>query len=200
MQQQIVLIDDDINVCEHWERRLSRATRRILTFNSARQFNESSGAIPVSSLIFVDQNLSDGVDGVAVSRDLFTNGFRELYLCTSHHPEQFKSLSWIKGVVGKIPPGWLFEDEITSPLSSAERKNLVAGMTSDNLNLYKTRMEHFLNVAHGQDSGVFAGPSMDGFGLPDVVMNAWERAIAQGLSDETIKARVDHAWRVANQR
>ena len=70
-------------------------------------------------------------------------------------------------------------------------------MTPEQLTVYKQRMSHFLEIAHGGDSGAMAGPGLDGFNTPEPVMNAWERAIALGLSDDEIKQRVDHAWRSA---
>jgi hypothetical protein len=103
----------------------------------------------------------------------------------------------LKGVVGKKPPEWILEDSFTAPLLEFERRELLGAMTPEDLETYRRKMGQFLEVSYGMDSGAFAGPSLDGFNTPLLVMNAWERAITLGLPDDEIKLRVDHAWRLA---
>ncbi len=201
MRQEVILIDDDVMIREHWERRVSRSQHslRVRTFASRQQFQRSRALIPLSALIFVDQHLQDGEAGDVVARGLYDDGYHALYLCTADPHQKLKTLPWIRGVVGKLPPDWLFEDDITAPVTATERQELTARMNDQALSVYSSRMSEFMGVLYGQDSGAFAGPSLDGFSTPSVVMNAWERGIVLSLNDEDIKARVDHAWRMSRQ-
>ncbi len=198
MRHDVILIDDDVMIREHWERRVSRSQQalRVRTFASRQQFQRSRALIPLHSLIFVDQHLQDGESGDMVTRGLFDEGYEALYLCTADPQQRLRQLPWIRGVVGKLPPEWLFDDDITAPVTATERQQWTMQMDDQAMVVYRSRMNEFMAVLYGQDSGAFAGPGLDGFSMPSAVMNAWERAITLGLSDDDIKARVDHAWRI----
>ena len=193
----VILIDDDVLVREHWERRFQRSQKRLLTFDGERGLRNYPGKIALSATFFVDQEIQESADGLGVAKSLHARGFENVYLCTSHPGREFASVPWLRGVVGKKPPEWILEDSFTSPVSDFERRELLAAMTPDQLGIYKLKMAKFMDVSYGMDSGAFAGPSLDGFTTPAMVMNAWERAITLGLADDEIKLRVDHAWRMA---
>ncbi len=196
MQQEIILIDDDVMIREHWERRVGRSQARVRTFASRALFQNSRRQVPLTSLIFVDQHFPDGESGDVLARELYEDGYRALYLCTADPNQRLKTLPWIRGVVGKLPPEWLFEDDVTASLTATERQEFIGRMSDAQIKTYQTRMVSFMETAYGQDSGAFAGPSLDGFSTPSAVMNAWERGITMSLSDDEINARVDHAWRM----
>ena len=65
-------------------------------------------ALPKDTPIFVDSSLRDGVKGEEVSRQLYEQGFTELYLATGYDPSQFGPLPWIRAIRGKSPPDWNF--------------------------------------------------------------------------------------------
>ena len=197
MGYDVVLIDDDVSVREHWERRFLRAQKRLLTFDGERGLSAYPGRIALGAMFFVDQEIRFGADGTAIAQSLYNRGFENIYLCTSHPDSDFRNFPWIKGVVGKKPPDWILEDSFTAPLLEAERGEMLARMTAEELESYKVKMKHFMEVSYGMNSGAFAGPPLDGFNTPGVVMNAWERAITLGLSEDETKLRVDHAWRLA---
>jgi hypothetical protein len=191
----IIVLDDDDLVCVYWERRCQRSRRSIRTFRCQRDLFSALPKIKNSATLFIDKNLDGKSSGLRITRQLFIAGFKNLYVSTAENPNAQPHLSWIKGFIGKIPPDWLFSDSITAPLSKDERQKLLSQMSLHQLEQYKIRMEHFLNVVHGMDAGTFAGPDLNGFNLPELVINAWERGITMCLSDEQIKAATDHAWR-----
>lgn len=195
----IVLIDDDVGIREHWERRVARSEGRlrVRTFASRQQFQLNCRVISPSSLIFVDQHLRGDESGDVITRRLYEAGYQLLYLCTADPEPKLQRVPWIRGVVGKLPPEWLFEDDTTIPLTFTERQQLMARMDDDALSIYRQRMTEFLAVLYGQDSGAFAAPGFDGFSIPSGVMHAWERGITLSLTDAEIKSRVDRAWRLS---
>ena len=200
MFQSIVLIDDDILVREHWERRCRKAACSITTYPSRWEFQRVSAGVRRTSQIFVDRHLGDGDHGVEFARQLHEGGFSKVYLCTEDHDPRLASMPWLSGVVGKLPPAWLFESQWTAPVTAEERRYYVDAMNGKALALYQGRMGDFMGVLYGGDGVGFAGLVADGFSLPQEVMNAWERAILKGLTDEEIKLQTDEAWRTAGGR
>jgi hypothetical protein len=150
-----------------------------------------------SATLFIDKNFRGKATGLDLSKFLFRSGFKNLYLCTAEPAAVQGAIKWVKGIVGKVPPDWLFEEILVKPLSFPERERIISTMTPSQLKVYKTRMEDFLNTLHGMDTGLFAGPDLNGFNMPTVVLNAWERAITMGVDDHELRVAVENAWRLA---
>jgi hypothetical protein len=197
MKPHIVVLDDDELICDFWEKRCHNARRKVSIFRCHRELFGAIPKLPNSSTLFIDKNLQGKSIGIAVSKQLFSAGFKNLYLSTAEDLKLQPAVTWIKGFVGKTPPEWLFRDAITTPLSHEERQYLLAMMSPQQLSQYKSRMSQFLEIIHGSSSGAFAGPDLSGFNIPEIVLNAWERSITMSLSDDQIKSATDHAWRLS---
>lgn len=99
-----VLLDDcPITRC-NWELVARIQGKRLITFSHPSSLMEHLGAIPKQVSIYVDMNLSDGIKGDAVSRELFENGFENVYLSTGAMPSGEHEYWWVKGIIGKDPP------------------------------------------------------------------------------------------------
>ena len=194
MSPEIVLIENDELVRSHWERRCARAKKKIRTFRSCQEFYNSIRDFKHDANFFVDKNLGEALSGIELTKSLHNQGYRNIYLCTADTLINIKSIQWIKGVIGKLPPTWILSDNLTAPVCDRERQNQIKQMSQDQVTIYRARIGEFLNIVHGQDSGAFAGQVFSGFDIPELVMNAWERGITHSLSDEEIKRYVDHAW------
>jgi hypothetical protein len=194
---EIVLIDDDETVRSYWEHRCHALSKSILTFGKRSDLMRNILNINDSATLFIDKNFSGKATGLDLSKFLFRSGFKNLYLCTAEPAAIQGVVKWVKGIVGKAPPDWLFEETLAKPLSFAEREQLISTMTPLQLKLYKTRMRDFLNTLHGMDTGLFAGPDLNGFNMPTVVLNTWERAITLSVDDNELRLAVENAWRLA---
>lgn len=197
MPNEIVLIDDDESVRSYWEHRCLALSKSILTFGTRSDLMRHIASIHHSATLFIDKNFKGKATGLDLSKFLFRSGFKNLYLCTAEPAAAQGAIKWVKGIVGKAPPEWLFEDTLAKPLSVAERDKLIWAMTPSQLKTYKTRMEDFLNTLHGMDIGLFAGPDLNGFNMPTVVLNAWERAITMSADENELKVAIENAWRLA---
>ena len=193
----IILIDDSPIVRWDWEQSLRRGSRRILTFPSERQFRLSMAEINPKATIFVDQELETDRLGEVVTKDLYQQGFENLYICTSHMPEDFAHVTWVKGIVDKTPPMWLAADTASAPLTAVEKKALLGAMTPAQLADFQSRMAEFVAVVHGTADSGLPGLTFDGFTTPDIVLKTWKRGIYESLDAIALKERVDHAWRLA---
>ena len=103
-----ILIDDDPLVRGAWLIRAKGAGVTIAVYESADAFRKIQGAVPLSLPIFVDSNLGDGIKGEVFAKELSEKGFTALYLATGYPPSYFKAMPWIKAIVTKDPPDWLF--------------------------------------------------------------------------------------------
>lgn len=56
------------------------------------------------TVIYIDSNLDTEIPGEIYAKELYKNGFKDIHLSTGYPPDKFKSVFWIKSVVGKIPP------------------------------------------------------------------------------------------------
>jgi signal transduction histidine kinase len=99
-----VLIDDDPLTRMTWENAASDFGKTLRTFPSPAAFMRESGEIDRRTPIYMDVNLSGGLDGAAVSLWIHSLGFSEIYLASGHPPEKFASLKHLRAVVGKEPP------------------------------------------------------------------------------------------------
>jgi hypothetical protein len=194
---EIVLIDDDESVRSYWEHRCHALSKSILTFGKRSDLMRHIASINYSANLFIDKNFRGKATGLDLSKFLFRSGFKNLYLCTAEPAEEQIDIKWVKGVVGKSPPHWLFKGSLAEPLSFAEREKLISEMNPTQLKVYKARMEDFLNTLHGMNTGLFAGPDLSGFNMPDCVLNAWERAITVSADDDELRFAVETAWRLA---
>lgn len=102
----VVLIDDDALVRMNWSAAAKRAGKTLKAYSDAAAFfaDLDAGAIPTDTPIYIDSNLSDGVKGEDVAREIRRRGFSEIRLATGHDPASFPAMPHIREVVGKTPP------------------------------------------------------------------------------------------------
>jgi len=108
-ENRAILIDDDILVREAWLMRARSANKIISVYESIESFRKVASTVSRQLPIFIDSNLGNGVKGEEFARELFGEGFTELYLATGYPASSFKTMDWIKGIVSKDPPDWLFK-------------------------------------------------------------------------------------------
>lgn len=99
-----VLIDDCPITRGNWEITARVMGKRLATFGHPDHFMKTIDSVPKDTKLYVDVNLSDGIRGEDVSRELHAKGFTNIYLATGAQPDEFKNLWWIKAVIGKDPP------------------------------------------------------------------------------------------------
>ena len=101
-----VLIDDDHLVRMTWERAAEIQVKRFRAFSSPAEFLNLVSEFDLTTPIYVDSNLGDGVKGEEFARVIRQRGFTELYLATGYERNQFPKMPWLRGIVGKNPP-WM---------------------------------------------------------------------------------------------
>jgi FixJ family two-component response regulator len=97
-----ILIDDDELVRLVWQFQAKEAGVQLLTYNDPNEVDFL--AVNLDTPIYLDSELENGVKGENVAHKLHLQGFQNIYLATGYNPEDFKHLTFLKGVIGKSPP------------------------------------------------------------------------------------------------
>jgi len=103
-----VLIDDDALVLAGWKLRADRVGRPLLTFSKYSDFVAAKENIPCHVPIFIDAHLSEVERGELRAKEMYEMGYETIYLVTGYPESAFPSMPWLKGILGKAPPSWLF--------------------------------------------------------------------------------------------
>ncbi len=100
----IILIDDDSLLTDAWKIKGDMFGKKVTTFTNIQDFMSVSHIYKKNIPIYIDSNLGNGIKGEEVSKNLFMNGFTDLYLSTGFNSNNFEGLFWIKEIVGKEVP------------------------------------------------------------------------------------------------
>jgi signal transduction histidine kinase len=98
-----VLIDDDSLMITLWRYSAELAGKKLLTFNNIQSFEAQLPQLDNKVPIYIDSNLNGNVRGELYAKDLYEQGFSELYLVTGSNASDFKEMGWLKAVRGKEP-------------------------------------------------------------------------------------------------
>jgi signal transduction histidine kinase len=102
--KKIVLIDDDDLIRKTWLIMAKRSGIDLYCFSTPDEFENRRSDFNSNTNIYIDSNLSNGVKGEIVAKELYQKGFTEIYLATGSSPQEFSDMPWIKDIVGKDPP------------------------------------------------------------------------------------------------
>jgi signal transduction histidine kinase/CheY-like chemotaxis protein len=101
----VVLIDDEGLVRMMWGLAAQNAGKRLLAFDSAEAFYaQRDSSIDLSTPIYIDSQLHDGVRGEIESQKIFELGYTNIFLATGRQPDEFSGCRHLSGVTGKEPP------------------------------------------------------------------------------------------------
>jgi hypothetical protein len=106
--KEIVLLDDDDLVRMVWETSAKNNSLNFRSFSTNEELLNFIKKFSAETLFYIDSSLCDGVKGEDVAKELYKEGFTELYLATGHDPSSFDvdKMPFIKGIFGKEPP-WI---------------------------------------------------------------------------------------------
>lgn len=99
-----ILIDDDELVHMTWAAAAKEASKSIKIFFTPNEFYDYSKQLVRETNIYIDANLRDGIRGEDVAKKSFDLGFQNIYISSGYEKDQFKTLTFLKGVIGKNPP------------------------------------------------------------------------------------------------
>lgn len=100
----LVFIDDDKMLTSVWEREANLKSIYIKTFNRTAELKNILSSLAKNTPIYIDSNLREAISGENFAKELYEQGFTELYIASGHPREHFGDLPWIKDFVSKEPP------------------------------------------------------------------------------------------------
>ena len=101
----LVFIDDNRTLTMVWQMTAEVAGKSIGVFNTLEEFETIVSSLDKSTPIYIDSHLGGGMLGQDYAKQLYEQGFEELYLATGYNAEHFtEPMPWIKAIVGKEPP------------------------------------------------------------------------------------------------
>lgn len=98
------LILDDEELQERlWQFAAIQRGKKIVFLKTPDQLFQKLSTINTDTPIYIDSKLADGRKGEDIALHLNKLGYTNLYLTTGYSAEDFKHLSFLKGVIGKTP-------------------------------------------------------------------------------------------------
>ena len=102
--QEIVFIDDDEALTSLWQLAGKTSNKQVHVFNRSSDFTKMIHTFKKDTPIYIDSSLAESIRGEDFAKELYDQGFSELYLATGYDADHFKPMPWIKKIVGKNPP------------------------------------------------------------------------------------------------
>jgi anti-sigma regulatory factor (Ser/Thr protein kinase) len=99
-----ILLDDSQLVLDTWKLRAIEKSINFHGFSHIEPFMVFIRDIDIRSKIYIDSDLGNGLKGEEVAREIYNQGYKNLYIATGFESNKFKELKFLKGVIGKVPP------------------------------------------------------------------------------------------------
>ncbi len=100
----LIFIDNDATLRRCWQLAADSNGKSILTFDNITEFEKILVDIDRRTPLYIDSDLGGGVKGEECAKQLFEQGFHEIYLATGHVAGYFDVMPWIRAIKDKYPP------------------------------------------------------------------------------------------------
>ena len=103
-QLPVVLIDDELLICESWKMMLEHQNVDLKFFLDPEEFFLVENTFARNTQIFLDLNIHGVQDGVDVARKIHSLGFVNINFSTNYLAEEIPKIDFIKSIISKEPP------------------------------------------------------------------------------------------------
>ena len=100
----MILLDDDKLITDAWQDLAKLLNIELTVFNDVDEFREQITNFAKDSSIYIDYDLHADIKGDELAKELYKQGFTNLYLATAYPKDMFPDMYWIKEIVDKSPP------------------------------------------------------------------------------------------------
>lgn len=100
----LIFIDDNKSLTDAWVLCGNNVGKKIDVFNRISHFKTAITTYKKDIPIYIDCDLNDSLSGPELAKQLYEQGFINLYLSTGYPTNQFNEMPWFKGIIGKEPP------------------------------------------------------------------------------------------------
>ncbi len=99
-----VLLEDDFLMQITWEESARKNQIDLTIFKTSDEFITAIDTFSKDTIFYLDVELGEGPTGDQLAQKLFDKGLENIFLSTGHPADDFKHLTFIKGVIKKRPP------------------------------------------------------------------------------------------------
>ncbi|TAK73186.1 MAG: sensor histidine kinase, partial [Gammaproteobacteria bacterium] len=100
----LIFVDNDSSLTAVWKMRARDAKLNIAVFNDPQSFMKNLNLYSKNIAIYLDSDLGAGARGEVLAKELYDQGFNNIYLTTGYDKEYFPPMPWIKDIIGKMAP------------------------------------------------------------------------------------------------
>ena len=103
--KKFILIDNDKIIRMSWEIAAKKAAINLSTFSNSQDFFEKESTFTShNTIIYIDYELDNGVNGIEEAKKIFDLGYKEIFLATGYQGDDIVKPDYIKEIVGKRAP------------------------------------------------------------------------------------------------
>ena len=100
-----VLLDDNQLTREVWEESARENGMPLSTFSSAEILMSQVSGMTWDTAFYIDHDLgSEEASGADVAKNLYSVGFRNIFISTGLREDNMPKVPWARGIIGKRPP------------------------------------------------------------------------------------------------
>lgn len=99
-----VLIDDSESVAELWNLAGSKVGKSVIHFKTGHNFLHEMKNYDKKTFIYIDWYISEFQDSLALTKEIFENGFKNIFITTDANHLDIMQMPWVKEIISKNPP------------------------------------------------------------------------------------------------
>lgn len=99
-----ILIDNDTLMHDCWNLSAKDQNKEIALFYTFESFLAECKYFAHEIPVYIDSDLGDGIKGEIIAEEIYSLGFKNLYLATGYDAAQFSARPYLRGITGKMPP------------------------------------------------------------------------------------------------
>lgn len=98
----VILDNEDLQI-RSWQFAAIQNGKTILAFDNLEKFIAALPNIDHNTPLFIDSILDATIKGEDIAKQVFDQGFKNVYMSSGHDPSYFKDMTFLKGIIGKTP-------------------------------------------------------------------------------------------------
>ncbi len=100
----LIILDDNPSLTDAWVLHGEKVGKQVKAYNTILTLRAEIMSYNKDTPIYIDSNLGCNLSGQDLAKELYEQGFINLYLCTGFPPNHFNEMYWIKDILGKEAP------------------------------------------------------------------------------------------------
>lgn len=100
----LILLDDNSTLTDAWVLQGEEVGKQVKAYNNILIFQSEIMFYKKDTPIYIDSDLGSNLSGQDLAKELYDQGFINLYLCTGFPANHFNEMYWIKEILGKEAP------------------------------------------------------------------------------------------------